>query len=42
MELRGIESLKIQSAKEHFNVITDKEVVFDKVDSYEKLLEIVK
>jgi len=42
MSLRGIESLKIESAKEHFDVITDKEVVFDKVDSYEKLLEIVK
>jgi type III restriction enzyme len=42
MNLRGIENLKIESAKEHFRIITDMEVKFDKVDGYEKLMEIVK
>ena len=41
MDLRGIEKLKIHCAGEHFKTITDSEVKFSKVGSYEKMLEIV-
>ena len=41
LELREIEKLKIHCAGEHFNTISDKEVTFSKISSYEKLLEIV-
>ncbi len=41
MDLREIEKLKIHCASEHFKEITGSEVKFDKVSSYEKLLEIV-
>lgn len=41
LELREIEKLKIHCAKEHFKAISGQEVKFDKVTSYEKLLEIV-
>lgn len=41
MELRGIEKLKIHCAHKHFEEISNHEVRFDVVNSYEKLLEIV-
>ncbi len=41
MELKGIEALKIHCAKEHFNEISNGEVVFSKLSTYERLLEIV-
>lgn len=41
MELREIEKLKIHCATEHFKEISGNEVKFEKVSSYEKLLEIV-
>jgi type III restriction enzyme len=41
MDLREIEKLKIHCATEHFKEISGNEVRFDKVSSYEKLLEIV-
>jgi type III restriction enzyme len=41
MELRDIEKLKIHCADEHFKTISDAQVTFTKVSSYEKLLEIV-
>ena len=41
MDLRGIENLKIHCAEEHFNAISDKEVKFHKISSYEKLKEVV-
>lgn len=40
-DLREIERLKIHCAKVHFNEISDKEVTFDRVSSYDKLLEII-
>ena len=41
LELREIEKLKLHCAEEHFKAISNSEVIFKKVNSYEKLLEIV-
>lgn len=41
MELREIEKLKIHCATEHFKEISGAEVKFEKVSSYEKLMDIV-
>ncbi len=41
MQLRLIEESKIHCAKEHFKAISNGEVVYDVVDSYEKLLDLV-
>jgi len=41
LELREIEQLKIHCAGKHFAEITGVDVIFDVVNSYEKLLEIV-
>ncbi|MEX0995885.1 MAG: DEAD/DEAH box helicase family protein [Flavobacteriaceae bacterium] len=41
MDLRAIEKLKIHCATEHFNEISGAEVKFEKVSSYEKLMDIV-
>lgn len=41
MDLREIERLKIHCATEHFKEISGNEVKFEKVSSYQKLLEIV-
>lgn len=40
-ELRGIEDLKIQCAKAHFAAISNDSVVYDVVDSYDKLMQVV-
>lgn len=41
MDLREIEKLKIHCASKHFKEISGNEVKFEKVSSYDKLLEIV-
>ncbi len=41
MDLRKIEKLKIHCAEEHFKAISNSEVQFHKVSSYDKLMEIV-
>lgn len=41
LDLREIEKLKIHCADEHFKEISGSEVRFEKVSSYEKLMEIV-
>lgn len=41
LDLREIEKLKIHCATEHFKEISGNEVKFDRVSSYEKLMEIV-
>ncbi|MBD1263167.1 DEAD/DEAH box helicase family protein [Maribacter polysiphoniae] len=41
MDLREIEKLKIHCATEHFKEISGAEVKFEKVSSYEKLMDIV-
>lgn len=41
MQLRLIEGSKIHCAKEHFKAISDGKVVYDVVDSYKTLLDIV-
>lgn len=41
MDLLGIEKLKIHCATEHFKTISDGEVTFSKISSYDKLLEII-
>ena len=42
MQLRLIEESKIHCAREHFKAISSGDVVYDVVDSYKSLLEIVK
>lgn len=39
MQLRMIEESKIHCAREHFKVISNENVVYDVVDSYQALLE---
>lgn len=39
LTLKGVENAKIASAREHFKVISNNEVKYDVVDSYEKLLD---
>ena len=41
MQLRLIEESKIHCAKEHFKAISNGEVVYDVVDGYQKLLDLV-
>ena len=41
MDLRGVEKLKIHCATEHFKKISGNVVKFEKVSSYEKLMDIV-
>jgi type III restriction enzyme len=41
MDLRGVEKLKLHCATEHFKEISGTDVKFEKVTSYDKLLEIV-
>ena len=42
MELRKIEECKIECAKKFFTKITSEQVKYDVVDSYGKLMELVK
>ena len=42
LEFLGIEKAKIQCAKKHFEKISNNSVKYDAVDSFEKLLELVK
>lgn len=41
LELRGIEEAKIHCAREHFKAISKGEVVYDVIDSYRSLLNII-
>lgn len=41
MQLRSMEASKIHCVKEHFKAISNGEVVYDVVDSYKTLLDIV-
>lgn len=41
-DLRPIEKFKIDCAKKHFAAISNEEVIYDVVDGFDKLLEIVK
>ena len=40
MQLRRIEEAKIHCAREHFRAVSNGEVIYDVVDSYESLLEL--
>ena len=42
LDLREIEGAKIHCAREHFKTISTNAVKFDVVDSYQKLMEVVK
>lgn len=42
MQLRGVEQAKIACARKLFNEMSDADVRYDAVDSYEKLLELVR
>ncbi|MFT8949461.1 MAG: DEAD/DEAH box helicase family protein [Liquorilactobacillus hordei] len=39
LTLKGVENAKIESAREHFKVISNNEVKYDVVDSYEKMMD---
>jgi type III restriction enzyme len=41
MQLRMVEEAKIHCAREHFRAISNGNVVYDVVDSYESLLQLV-
>ena len=41
LELRDVEKAKIECAKKHFKCISNDEVKYDVVSSYEKLIELV-
>ena len=41
MQLRSIEKSKIHCAREHFKAISSDSVVFDVVDSYQSLFDMV-
>lgn len=38
LTLKGVENAKIESAREHFKVISNNEIQYDVVDSYEKMV----
>ena len=42
MQLRKVEESKIECAREHFKAISSKEVVYEVVDSYTELMEMVR
>ena len=42
MQLRLIEESKIHCAREHFKAISNGEVVYDVIDSYDSLLNLVR
>ena len=42
LQLRRIEEAKILCAREHFKVISNNEVIYDVVDSYQSLLDLVR
>ena len=42
MQLRGVEQAKIACARKLFNEMSGADVRYDAVDSYEKLLELVR
>lgn len=39
LNLKGVENAKVESARQHFKVISNNEVTYDVVDSYEKLID---
>lgn len=39
LNLKGVENAKIESARQHFKVISNNEVTYDVVDSYKKLID---
>ena len=41
MQLKEVERIKIECAKKYFKEISSENVVYDKIDSYEKLMELV-
>lgn len=42
LQLRGVEEAKIECAKAHFAAISDRSVIYDVVDSFDQLLQVVK
>ena len=39
IRLKGVENVKIKSARQHFKIISNSEVTYDVVDSYEKMMD---
>ncbi|CAI2630355.1 hypothetical protein AKUH1B105A_09950 [Apilactobacillus kunkeei] len=39
LSLKGVENAKIEAARQHFKVISNSEVTYDVVDSYEKMMD---
>lgn len=41
LSLKGVENAKIESARQHFKVISNNEVTYNVVDSYEKMMDVL-
>ncbi|WP_258863721.1 restriction endonuclease [Enterococcus durans] len=39
LNLKGVENAKIEAARQHFKIISNSEVTYDVVDSYEKMMD---
>ena len=39
LSLKGVENAKIESARQHFKIISNSEVTYDVVDSYDKMMD---
>ncbi|MCH4415573.1 hypothetical protein [Staphylococcus haemolyticus] len=39
LSLKGVENAKIESARKHFKVISNSEITYDVVDSYDKMID---
>lgn len=39
LSLKGVENAKIESARQHFKIISNSEVIYDVVDSYDKMMD---
>ena len=39
LSLKGVENAKIESARKHFEVISNSEITYDVVDSYDKMID---
>lgn len=39
LNLKGVENAKIESARQHFKIISNSEVTYDVVDSYDKMMD---
>ena len=41
MQLREVEKIKIECAKKYFKEISNENVIYDKIDSFDELLKLI-